>query len=202
MCLNCIFTYISEAARGAALRELRAHWLGVFQRCTCAAPVIMFGMKSLCPGASISVTTLDVVSNLVMPTSMVTPLQQTQAEERKNLLLVPILVQKKIKIRNSWVLIYRSADLKVLINFSNKSRISDWARRRSQTVPPKSLSVSAVFRFRFVLATITISREACVLSLRVFCRYESSADACAVLLLGTSPAHLSLSSPVSSRTQA
>lgn len=69
-------------------------------------------MKSLCPGASISVTTLDVVSNLVMPTSMVTPLQQTQAEERKNLLLVPILVQKKIKIRNSWVLIYRSADLK------------------------------------------------------------------------------------------
>lgn len=67
-------------------------------------------MKSLCPGASISVTTLDVVSNLVMPTSMVTPLQQTRAEERKNLLLV----QKKteIKIRNSWVLIYRSADLK------------------------------------------------------------------------------------------
>lgn len=65
-------------------------------------------MKSLCPGASISVTTLDVVSNLVMPTSMVTPLQQTQAEERKNLLLV----QKKIKIRNSWVLIYRRADLK------------------------------------------------------------------------------------------
>lgn len=67
-------------------------------------------MKSLCPGASISVTTLDVVSNLVMPTSMVTPLQQTQTEERKNLLLV----QKKteIKIRNSWVLMYRSADLK------------------------------------------------------------------------------------------
>lgn len=52
-------------------------------------------MKSLCPGASISVTTLEVVSNLVMPTSMVTPLQQTQMEERKNLLLV----QKKTEIK-------------------------------------------------------------------------------------------------------
>lgn len=36
----------------------------------------MLGMKSLCPGASISVTTLDSVSNLVMPTSMVTPLRR------------------------------------------------------------------------------------------------------------------------------
>lgn len=57
----------------------------------------MFGMKSLCPGASIRVTTLDVVSNLVMPTSMVTPLQQTRMEavlERKNLLLVQKKTEK------------------------------------------------------------------------------------------------------------
>lgn len=45
----------------------------------------MFGMKSLCPGASISVTTLDAVSNLVTPTSMVTPLQHTRTDGRKRL---------------------------------------------------------------------------------------------------------------------
>lgn len=45
---------------------------------TCAAPVIMLGMKSLCPGASMRVTTLEFVSNLVTPTSIVTPLEQTQ----------------------------------------------------------------------------------------------------------------------------
>lgn len=46
----------------------------------------------------------------------------------------------------------------------------DWARRRSQTVPPKSLSVSAVFRFRFGLVTITISDEVCVLWRWQFCK--------------------------------
>lgn len=69
-----------------------------FEQGTCAAPVIMFGMKSLCPGASISVTTLEVVSNLVMPTSIVTPLHHTQMEavlERKNLL--PICYKRKLK---------------------------------------------------------------------------------------------------------
>ena len=43
---------------------------------TWAAPVIIFGMKSLWPGASINVITLVVVSNFVIPTSIVTPLKE------------------------------------------------------------------------------------------------------------------------------
>ena len=42
---------------------------------TWAAPVIMFGMKSLWPGASSRVTSLWLVSNLVSPTSIVMPLK-------------------------------------------------------------------------------------------------------------------------------
>lgn len=45
---------------------------------TWAAPVIIFGMKSLWPGASISVITLVVVSNFVIPTSIVTPLKENK----------------------------------------------------------------------------------------------------------------------------
>lgn len=84
----------------------------------------MFGMKSLCPGASIRVTTLDVVSNLVMPTSMVTPLQQARMEavlERKNLLLV----QKKTEKQRSEIAgcyNIRKCRFKVLINFRKKKR--------------------------------------------------------------------------------
>ena len=43
-------------------------------RLTCAAPVIMLGMKSLCPGASSSMTCLWSVSNSCWATSIVTPL--------------------------------------------------------------------------------------------------------------------------------
>lgn len=58
----------------------RNQWMneGRHDGSTCAAPVIMFGMKSLCPGASIRVTTFEFVSNFVMPTSMVTPLWSTK----------------------------------------------------------------------------------------------------------------------------
>lgn len=62
---------------------------------TCAAPVIMFGMKSLCPGASIRVTTFESVSNFVMPTSIVTPLWKRADDEQMKLGLGQIFQKRK-----------------------------------------------------------------------------------------------------------
>lgn len=55
---------------------------------TCAAPVIMLGMKSLCPGASIRVTTLELVSNFVMPTSIVTPLEENAHKKHEDVKMI------------------------------------------------------------------------------------------------------------------